>query len=80
MFHIAFITQLSLSIMILYTLVGSLCVKYLKMERHLGKEMMLDLNILKKNEQTTFPMLFLKKRSRTSVQAESLLDILIIHY
>ena len=58
MFHIAFITKLSLSIMILYTLVGSLCVKYLKMERHLGKEMMLDLNILKKNEQTTFPMLF----------------------
>ena len=62
MFHIAFITKLSLSIMILYTLVGSLCVKYLKMERHLGKEMMLDLNILKKNEQTTFPMLFLKKK------------------
>ena len=62
MFHIAFITKLSLSIMILYTLVGSLCVKYLKMECHLGKEMMLDLNILKKNEQTTFPMLFLKKK------------------
>ena len=49
MFHIAFITKLSLSIMILYTLVGSLCLKYLKMERHLGKEMMLDLNILMKN-------------------------------